>query len=384
MEVLHERCAGMDISKTDAKVCIRAPGARVRTFSKRISVHGAMHHDILALRDHLLAEQVTLVVMEATGDYWKPFYYGLEEHLNLMLVNARHAKNLPGRKTDVSDAQWLAELGAHGLVRGSFVPPWPIRQLRDMTRHRTLLTRQHSREVMQIEKLIEATGIKYTSVTTRVLGVSGRAFLEALIAGERNTTTLADLARGRLRVKAEQLRLAFQGNFTEHHAILLRLHLDRIDLLDTHIARLDGLIDALFTEHDLAWARELLATIPGISTTGAENILAETGADMTAFPTPAQLASWAGVCPGQHESAGKSKPVKARPGNRHLQGALGIAAMAATRTNGSFFQGRYRRLSARRGPMRALVAIEHSLLIAIWHILTRTEPYRAHRNTIAA
>ncbi|MFV0433414.1 MAG: IS110 family transposase, partial [Leucobacter sp.] len=303
MEVLHDRCAGMDISKTDAKVCVRTPGARAGTFSKHISVHGAMHHDILGLRDHLLAEQVTLVVMEATGDYWKPFYYGLEEHLNLMLVNARHAKNLPGRKTDVSDAQWLAELGAHGLVRGSFVPPWPIRRLRDMTRQRTLITRQHSREIMQIEKLVESTGIKYTSVTTRVLGVSGRAFLEALIAGERNTTTLADLARGRLRVKKEQLRWAFQGNFTEHHGILLRLHLDRIDLLDDHIARLDALIDELFTEHGLVWARELLATIPGISTTGAENILAETGTDMTAFPTPAQLASWAGVCPGQHESA---------------------------------------------------------------------------------
>lgn len=301
-----------------------------------------------------------------------------------MLVNARHAKNLPGRKTDVSDAQWLAELGAHALVRGSFVPPWPIRRLLDMTRHRTLLTRQHSPEIMQIEKLIEATGIKYTSVTTRVLGVSGRAFLEALIAGERNTTTLAGLARGRLRVKAEQLRLAFQGNFTEHHGILLRLHLDRIDLLDTHITQLGGLIDTLVTEHDLLWARELLATIPGISTTGAENILAETGADMTAFPTHAQLASWAGVCPGQHESAGKSKPVKARPGNRHLQDALGIAAMAAARTNGSFFQRRYRRLSPRRGPMRGLVAIEHSLLIAIWHILTRAVPYRAQRNAVAA
>lgn len=247
-----------------------------------------------------------------------------------------------------------------------------------MTRQRTLLTRQHSREILQIEKLVESTGIKYTSVTTRVLGVSGRAFLEALIAGERNTTTLADLARGRLRVKAEQLRRAFQGNFTEHHATLLRLHLDRIDLLNTHIARLDALIQALFTDHDLTWARELLTTIPGISTTGAENILAETGADMTAFPTPAQLASWAGVCPGQHESAGKSKSGKARPGNRHLQGALGIAAMAAARTNGSFFQHRYRRLAARRGPMRAPVAIEHSILVAIWHILSNAEPYRAH------
>lgn len=198
MEVIHERCAGMDISKRDAKVCVRTPGARQGTSAKHISVHGAMGHDIVALRDHLLVEQVTLVVMEATGDYWKPYYYGLEGHLNLMLVNARHAKNLPGRKTDVSDAQWLAELGAHGLVRGSFVPPWPIRRLRDLTRQRTGLSRQRTREIQQLEKLIESTGIKYTSVASATRGASGRAFLEALIAGETNVSALADLAQGRL------------------------------------------------------------------------------------------------------------------------------------------------------------------------------------------
>ena len=376
MEVIHERCAGMDISKRDAKVCVRTPGARPGTYSKKINVTGAMHHDIVALRDHLRAERVTLVVMEATGDYWKPFYYGLEDHLNVMLVNARHAKNLPGRKTDVSDAQWLAELGAHGLVRGSFVPPWPIRRLRDLTRQRTLLTTQRTREIQQVEKLIESTGIKYTSIATRTLGVSGRAFLEALIAGEHDPTVLADLARGRLRTKTEQLRAAFQGNFTGHHATLAQLHLDRIDLLDAHITTLSEQINALVVGHDLAWARDLLATIPGISTTGAENILAETGADMSCFETPAHLASWAGVCPGQHESAGKSKHIRTRPGNVHLKGALGIAAMAAVRTNGSFFQHRYKRLAARRGPIRALVAIEHSLITAIWHILTRHETYQ--------
>ena len=338
-----------------------------------------MHGDIVALRDHLLVEQVTLVVMEATGDYWKPYYYGLEDHLNVMLVNARHAKNLPGRKTDVSDAQWLAELGAHGLVRGSFVPPWPIRQLRDLTRQRTLLTTQRSREIQQLEKLIESTGIKYTSIATRILGVSGRAFLEALIAGESNPVVLAGLAKGRLRAKTEQLRAAFQGNFTTHHGTLTRLHLNRIDLLDDHIEQLTGLINTLVGENDLGWARSLLATIPGISQTGAENIIAETGADMSVFETPANLASWAGVCPGQHESAGKSRHVRTRPGNAHLKGALGIAAMAAVRTNGSFFQQRYKRLAARRGPMRALVAIEHSLIVAIWHILTRHQPCQTAR-----
>lgn len=379
MEVVHTRCAGMDISKRDAKVCVRTPGARAGTFTKTITVHGAMHGDIIGLRDHLLVEQVTLVVMEATGDYWKPYYYGLEEDLNVMLVNARHAKNLPGRKTDVSDAQWLAELGAHGLVRGSFVPPWPIRDLRDLARQRTLLTAQRSREAQQLEKLIESTGIKYTSIATRTLGVSGRAFLEALIAGEDSPAALAGLAKGRLRAKDEQLREAFQGNFTTHHGTLARMHLDRVDLLDQHIARLAALIDAHLDQHGLAWARELLATIPGISQTGAENIIAETGADMACFETPAQLASWAGVCPGQHESAGKAKHVRTRPGNAHLKGALGIAAMAAARTNGSFFQQRYKRLAARRGPMRATVAIEHSLIIAIWHILTRHQPYQSTR-----
>jgi len=376
MEVLHERCAGIDISKRDAKVCVRAPGPRPGTYGKRITVHGAMQRDIAELRDHLLAEQVTLVVWEATGDYWKPFYYGLEDALNVMLVNARHAKNLPGRKTDISDAQWLAELGAHGLVRESFVPPWPIRQLRDLTRQRTLLTGQRSREIQHLEKLIESTGITYTSITTRSLGVSGRLFLEALIAGECNPASLADLAKGRLRVKTGQLRAAFEGSFTTHHGNLSRLHLDRIDLLNAHIQTLTELIGALINEHRLGWARDLLATIPGISETGAENILAETGVDMTCFDTSAHLASWAGVCPGQHESAGKSRHVHARPGNAHLKGALGIAAMAAARTNGSFFQHRYKRLAARRGPTRALVAIEHSLLIAVWHILSRGEPYR--------
>lgn len=378
MEVIHERCAGMDLSKRDAKVCIRVPASRPGTYTKKVTVHGAMTHDIVALHDELKISRVTLVVMEATGDYWKPFYYGLEQDLNLMLVNARHAKNLPGRKTDVSDAQWLAELGAHGLVRGSFIPPWPIRDLRDYTRQRTLLVGSRSKEIQQLEKLIESTGIKYTSITTRILGVSGRAFLEALIQGERNPNDLADLAKGRLRVKADQLRLAFQGNFTEHHALLTRLHLDRIDHADTEIAMLTEQINQHLETTGMMWARELLVTIPGIKEAGAENILAEIGVDMDAFPTPAQLASWAGVCPGQHESAGKTKHVRTRPGNAHLKGALGIAAMTAARKNESFFQKKYQRLAPRRGPKRALVAVEHSLVTAIWHILNKKEPYRVH------
>ena len=378
MDLIHERCAGMDISKRDAKVCVRTPGERRNTFSKKITVHGAMHHDIQSLCDYLVAEEVTLVVMEATGDYWKPFFYGLENDLNVILVNARHAKNLPGRKTDVSDAQWLAELAAHGLVRASFIPPGPIRQLRDLTRQRTLLTAERSRETQRLEKLIESTGIKYTSIATRTLGVSGRAFLEALIAGETNADTLAGLAKGRLQNKTEQLRLALQGNFTDHHGKLVRLHLDRFDMINLQINALTDLINVLITKHELDWAKELLTTIPGIGATGAENILAETGVDMGAFETSAHLTSWAGVCPGQYESAGETRSGKTRPGNTYLRGALGIAAMAAIRTNGSFFQARYRKLAARRGPMRALVAIEHSLLTAIWHMLTNQAPYQDH------
>jgi transposase len=383
MEVINQRCAGMDISKRDAKVCVRTPGPRAGSYRKKLSTHGAMRRDIAELGDYLVAEQVSMVVMEATGDYWKPFYYGLEGRVELMLVNARHAKNLPGRKTDVSDAQWLTELAAHGLVRGSFIPPWPIRRLRDLTRQRTLLTRQEPREIQRLEKLMESTGIKYTSVATRTLGVSGRAFLEALIAGETSPLILASLARGRLRKKTAELRLALDGVFTDHHARLVRLTLDRVDMLEAHIATMDELIGALVVDNDLAWARDLLATIPGISTDGAENIIAETGVDMTAFETPAHLASWAGVCPGQHESAGRSGSGKARPGNTHLKGALGIAAMSAIHTNRSFFQDRFRRLAARRGGSRALVAIEHSMLVAIWHILTQREPYRDHRMTAA-
>lgn len=384
MEVLHQRCAGMDISKRDAKVCVRVPGVRAGTYRKELSTHGAMRADIAALGDHLLATGVTLVAMEATGDYWKPFYYGLEDRLNLMLVNARHAKNLPGRKTDISDAQWLTELAAHGLVRGSFIPDWPIRRLRDLTRQRTILTRQQSQEIQRLEKLLESTGIKYTSVATHTLGVSGRAFLEALINGETSPLVLADLARGKLKNKTTQLRRALDGDFTAHHGNLVQLCLDRIDMFDEHIGTMTTAIDQLLTNHDLGWARALLDTIPGINATGAENILAEIGADMTAFETAAQLASWAGVCPGQYESAGRSTGSgKTRQGNAHLKGALGIAAMSAARTKGSFFQDRYRRLCSRRGPKRALVAIEHSLITAIWHILTRRESYRAHQPTAA-
>jgi transposase len=379
MDVVHQRVAAPDISKTDAKVCIRVPGKRKGTFTREVTTWGATTNQILALRDHLIAAGVTLVVMEATGVYWKPFYFVLEDGLELMLVNARHVKNVPGRKTDVSDAQWLAQLGAHGLVRGSFVPPEPIRQLRDLTRARTRLTGERSREVQRLEKFLEDAGIKLSSVASDIMGVSGRAMLEALIAGvddpagPPDPAALADLARRRLRNKIPALVEALTGRFTEHHAFLVRLHLDQIDRLTAALDTLAVRIEAQIAPFRPAIA--LLTTIPGVERHVAEVIIAETGGDMTVFPTADHLASWAGVVPGHRESAGKNKSGKTRPGNSYLKGALGVAAFGAAGTNGCWLQARYRRLTARRGPLRALVALEHSILIAVWHMLTHQVPY---------
>jgi transposase len=374
VDIVHERCAALDISKRDAKVCVRVPGKRRGTFTSEVTTWGATTNQVLALREFLLAAEVTAVVIEATGDYWKPFYYLLEDSLNVLLVNARHVKNLPGRKTDVSDAQWLAQLGAHGLVRGSLVPPEPVRNLRDLTRTRTRFIRERAREVQRLEKLLEDAGIKLSAVASDITGVSGRAMLEALIAGQDDPAVLADLAKRRMRSKIPELIEALTGRFREHHGFLARLHLDHIDRLTASIDALAERISQMITPFQREV--ELLATIPGIARHNAEVIVAEIGGHIDCFPSAAHLASWAGVAPGQHESAGKKKPVRTRPGNSYLKGALGIAAFAAAHSNGTYLQARYRRLSARRGPMRALVAIEHSLLTAIWHMLTTTSPYQ--------
>lgn len=265
MEVTHSRCAGIDISKRDAKVCVRVAGAGRAKARSTVTTWGSVTNQVLALRDHLVDEQVTLVVMEATSDYWKPFYYLLEDGpFEVMLVNARHVKNMPGRKTDVSDAAWLADLGAHGLVRGSFVPPEPIRQLRDLTRTRTTITRQRAREIQRVEKLLEDAGIKLSSVASDISGVSGRLMLDALINGERDPVSLAELAKRRLRSKIPQLIEALTGRFTEHHAFLARVHLDLIDnhshAIDNLTARIEVVIEPF------RGARDLIVTIPGIST----------------------------------------------------------------------------------------------------------------------
>ncbi|MEW2121865.1 IS110 family transposase [Streptomyces sp. NPDC005474] len=374
MDVLHERCAGPDISKKDAKVCVRTPSTKRRgSFTTETTTWGSTTNAVLALLDHLLTAEVTLVVIEATSDYWKPFYYVLADDLNVILVNARQVKNLPGRKTDVSDAAWPAQLGAHGLVRPSFVPPQPVRQLRDLTRARTTATRERSRVVQRLEKLLEDTGIKLSAVAADIMGVSGRAMLEAPINGERDPQTLADMAKRKLRHKIPELTEALTGRLREHHAFLTRLHLDQYDQLTTVIDQLSGRIEeAMAPFRD---ALDLLDTIPGINQATAEVIIAETGGDMTRFVRARHLASWAGVCPGHHESAGRTKNTKVRPGNPYLKGALGLAAFGAVRTKDTYLAARYRRLTAHRGLLRALLAVEHSIITAIWHMLTDHKPY---------
>jgi transposase len=372
MDVIHPRCAGIDISKRDAKACVRIagtrrPSARVRTF-------GAMTKDVLELRDWLIDQQVTCVVMEATGDYWKQFYFLLEDAgFELLLTNARQARNMPGRKSDVSDAQWLADLGAHGLVRGSLVPPEPIRQLRDLTRLRTHLRREQARDKQRLEKVLEDAGIKLGAVATDVTGVSSRRMLGGLAQG-LPADQLADMAYGALRRRIPQLVDALRGRFTAHHGFMVNMLLGRIDRTEADIADINTKIDELMGP----WrgAQELLATIPGVSADTAQVIIAETGADMSVFPTAKHLVSWAGCAPGMNESAGKKKSATTRPGNSYLKGALGVAALAASRNNTTYLSALYRRVASRRGPMKALVAVENSILTAVWFMLTNSQPYQ--------
>jgi transposase len=374
MDVVHPRCAGIDCSKKDAKVCVRIQGQSGRARSATVSTWGATTGQILALREHLIAQKVSCVVIESTSDYWKPFYYLLDDGLNVVLVNAASVRNLPGRKTDVSDAAWLADLGGHGLVKASFVPPAPIRALRDLTRARTAITRERTREVQRLEKLLEDAGIKLSSVATEITGVSGRAMLEALIAGQRDPAALADLAQRRMRSKIPALTEALRGRFTEHHGFMARLFLDRIDAHSADITRLDERIEAAM--EPFRPARDLLISIPGFSRIVAEVFIAETGGDMSVFPSAGHLASWAGLSPGSNESAGRVKSTKTRPGNRYLKGVLGIAALSAARSKNTYFSAKYKRIAARRGPMRAIVAVEHAMVIAAWNLLTNGDFYR--------
>lgn len=373
MEQIRDRVAGLDVHRDEVAVCVRTPGPRggVHTEKARFKTTTG---GLAVLAGWLAEREVALVAMEATGVYWKPVYYALEDRFELWLCNAHHVKNVPGRKTDMSDAEWLADVAAHGMVRPSFVPALPIRQLRELTRYRSTQTDARAREIARLEKVLQDAGIKLTSVASKVLTQSGRAMVEALIAGERDPRALAELAKGKLRPKIPELTAALHGHFGDHHAIAAARILAHLDFLDATISELDAQIAARVAEGYQSAAR-LLREVPGIDRASAEVIIAETGADMSRFPSPAQLASWAGLCPGNHESAGKRRKVATTPGNQWLRRILIESARAAARTKGSYFAAQYRQIARRRGPNKAAVAVAHSLLDVIWHMLTTGEVF---------
>ena len=373
MELVVERAAALDVGKDEVVACIRVPDAggvgqgRQRR-RQEVRTYPTFTASLEALADWLQAEGITQVVMEATGQYWKPIWYALEERgLQLLLVNARHVKILPGRKTDVGDAAWLCELLECGLLRGSFVPPPAIRQLRDLTRYRKRLIQAHSAECQRIQKTLEDAGIKLDSVASDVLGVSGRAILKALVAGQRDPQALAELARGTLRNKLPQLRQALRGRFGDHHALLVGLALDHLEHLEGAIAALDGRIDQVIDP--FAAARDRLDTITGVGKRAAEAILAEIGVDMSVFPTAGHLASWAGRCPGNNVTGGKRRSGKPTKGNRWLADVLTECAWAAARSRDTYLAAQFWRLARRIGKKKAAVAVGHSILVICWYLL---------------
>ena len=374
MDVIVERCAGVDIGKDEVVGSVRGPGEGGRGRRKETRTFRSFTSQIEAMADWFKAEGVTRVVMEATGSYWKPVWYVLEEAgFELLLVNARHVKIVPGRKTDVADAEWLAELLEHGLLRGSFVPPAVIRELRDLTRYRKRLIQAHTSECQRIHKTLEDAGIKLDSVAADVLGVSCREMIAALCAGERNPDVLAELARGRLRKKIPDLREALHGRFREHHALMIGLCLDHTTHLEAAIAKLDGEIDRVMTPFDEA--RDRLDTITGVGKRAAECIIAEIGVDMTVFPTSGHLASWAGVCPGNNITGGKRHSGKTNKANVWLGDILNQCAWSAARSRNTYLSAQYWRLSRRIGKKKAAMAVSHSILVICWHLLTNNCDY---------
>jgi len=369
-EQIIARVAALDIGKTEVVCCVRVPGGEAKKRLQEVSTHSTMTRALTELANHLVDRGVERVVMEATSDYWKPVFYLLEAHgLNPWLVNARDVKHLPGRpKTDVLDAVWLCKVAERQMLRPSFVPPKPIRQLRDLTRYRIDLIGARTAEKNRVEKLLEDACIKLSVVASDIFGVSGRAMMAALIAGERDPKALAQLARARLRTKIDLLEDAFNGHFDNHHAFLLTTMLGRIDAIDADIAALDAQIEAQLAPFASAAAR--LDDIPGIGPAAAAVIVAEVGIEMSRFPTAAHLCSWAKFAPGICSSAGKPKGNGSRGhGNRYLARVLGESALVAGRTD-SFLGERYRRIAKRRGKKRAIVAVGRSILVIVWHLLS--------------
>jgi transposase len=373
MDTVIERCAGLDVHKNSVAACVRVPapgGGRDQV----IQTFGTTTAELLALREWLTGYGVTVVGMESTGVYWKPVYYVLEDAFECQLLNARHLRNVPGRKTDVKDAAWICQLVEHGMVRASFVPPKPIRELRNLTRYRAAQVEERTREVQRLDKVLQDAGIKLSSVASDVLGVSGRAMLEALVAGTRDPAVLADLAKGTLRKKLPQLQAALQGRFGAHHALLVGAILGKLDFLEEAIAALSAEIEAVI--RPFGADVDFLRTLPGVDRRIAEGLVAEMGVDMARFGTAERLASWTGMCPGNNESAGKQGRGTTRKGSKWLRGYLRQAVKAAARAKGTYLAAQYVRLRARRGAAKATVAVGHSMVVSIFHMLSRREPYR--------
>jgi len=371
MEILYPRCAGLDVHKdvVVARVrCVSEPCAdATRSFA---TTTGAL----VELQEWLTSHAVTHVAMEATGVYWKPVWHLLEEHFALVLANAQHIRNVPGRKTDVNDAAWIADLLAHGLISASFVPPQPIQELRDLTRTRKQLVREISQHSLRIQKTLEDANLKVGSVLSDILGSSGRAILAALLAGESDPRRLADLAQGNARKKRSELIAALHGRISAHHRGLLKLHLELIAALEQALREIDAAVGKVLAP--IQECARLLTTMPGINELSAHVMVAEIGIDMARFATPAHLLSWATICPRNDESAGKRRSTRTRKGSPRLKTALVTAAWAAVRTKGSYLQGQFLRIKARRGAKKAILAVAASMLTAAWHMLKHRVEYR--------
>lgn len=373
MVPLYVSCCGLDVHSKSVQACIRRLGKEKQVLQET-RTFGTMTRDIRALADWLAAEGVTHVALESTGVYWKPIYNLLEGRFTLLVVNTRHVKHVPGRKTDVQDCQWLAQLLQCGLLKGSFVPERPQRELRDLTRHRAQLVATRASVANRIHKVLEDANIKLGTVASDILGPSGRDMLQALIAGEKDPQEMADLARRQLRVKIPELRLALEGHVTEHHRFLLQELLDHLDYLEEQIERFGRRIEAV--SGPFQQAIEAVANLPGFNQRAAQNVVAEIGCTMEQFPSADHLTSWSGVCPGNNESGGKRKSGKTTKGSRWLRLALSQAAWAASRKKDSYFQAQFRRLAGRRGKKRALIGVARSLLVVIYHILKEKTPFK--------
>jgi transposase len=372
MELLHEHVAGIDVHRKSLCVCVRHVGAD-RRVRQEVRTFGTMTRDLLALRDWLQAEGVTHMAMEATGVLWKPVYNLLEDHVEVLLVNAHHVKQVEGRKTDVKDCQWLAQLLSCGLLRASFIPPKPQRELRDLTRMRSQLISERTRVVNRLHKSLEDANIQLGAVAANILGVSGRQMIEALIAGEQDPEKMAQMARRRLRAKIPQLRLALEGRVNEHHRFLLQLLLEQYDQIDRQIGQLTERIERVCVP--FAPALEKIAEMPGYDQTSAQNVVAEIGTDMSRFGDDDHLCSWATICPGNHQSAGKQTHGRTAKGNRWLKAALCQSAWAAARAKDTYFAAQFHRLAGRRGKKRAVIAVAHAQLKVIYHLLSSDQSY---------